>query len=208
VPGNAQLREAVAAVLGEVVPTPKPPETPAAAAEPTELPDYKVEDQDWSTPLPLPKELRSEELTGLADKIDLVLMTATDPELEAVLRRLEPFPRRGGVLKGFVEQETYYLGRFGAYLTAVTKCRMGSLDSGSPTLATQHAKRVWRPRAIIMAGIALGRDPRKQKIADVLVASQVISYEPQRVGQSQTVHRGPITPATPTLLNRFENVPH
>jgi nucleoside phosphorylase len=150
----------------------------------------------------------SGELVSLAGEIDIVIITATDPEVEAVLRRLEPYPRRRAILKGFVEQETYYLGRFGGYLAAVTKCRMGSLDSGSATLATQHAKRVWRPRAIIMVGIALGKDPAKQKIADVLVASQIISYEPQRVGQTQTVHRGPITPSNPTLLNRFEIVPH
>jgi nucleoside phosphorylase len=57
-----------------------------------------------------------------------------------------------------------------------------------------------------MVGIAFGKDPSKQKVADVLVASQVISYEPQRVGDTQTVPRGPITPTNPTLLNRFENV--
>ena len=42
------------------------------------------------------------------------------------------------VLKGFAEQETYYLGKFGACLAAVTKCRMGSLDSGGATLQ-RHA---------------------------------------------------------------------
>jgi nucleoside phosphorylase len=147
-------------------------------------------------------------LVALAGEIDIVLITATDPEVEAVLQRLESYPRRRAILKGFVEQETYYLGRFGSCLAAVTKCRMGSMDSGAATLATQHAQRVWRPKAVVMVGIALGKDPVKQKIADVLVASQVISYEPQRVGDKQVIPRGPITPTSPTLLNRFENVPH
>jgi nucleoside phosphorylase len=172
-----------------------------------DLSPYKVEDQSWYLPLPETKELRSEELVSLADKIDIILLTATDPELEAVLRRLDPFPKKKAVLKGFVEQETYYLGKFGACQAAVTKCRMGSLDSGAATLATQHAQSVWRPRALVMVGIALGKDPTKQMIADVLVASQVISYEPQRVGENQVIPRGPITPANTTLLNRFENVP-
>jgi nucleoside phosphorylase len=173
-----------------------------------DLPPYTTEEQPWFTPLPIPRELRSEELTALANDIDLVIITATDIELEAVLRLLQPYPRRKAILKGFAGQETYYLGQFGSCLAAVTRCRMGSLDSGSATLATQHAKRVWRPRAVVMVGVALGKDPAKQKIADVLVASQIISYEPQRVGQTQAVHRGPITPANPTLLNRFEVVPH
>lgn len=173
-----------------------------------DLPAYKAEEQPWGTPLPATRDVVSDELVSLAGEIDLVIITATDPEVEAVLRRLEPYPRRRAILKGFVEQETYYLGRFGSCLAAVTKCRMGSLDSGAATLATQHAQRVWRPRAVVMVGIALGKDPAKQKIADVLVASQVISYEPQRVGETQVVPRGPITPASTTLLNRFENVPH
>jgi len=32
-----------------------------------------------------------------------------------------------------------------------------------------------------MAGIAFGKDPSKQNLADVLVASAIIPYEPQRV---------------------------
>jgi nucleoside phosphorylase len=135
-------------------------------------------------------------------------VTATDPEVESVLRLLEPHPRQRAILKGFVEHETYYLGRFGVCLAAVTKCRMGSLDPGAATLATQHAQRVWRPKAVVMVGIAMGKNPAKQKIADVLVASQVISYEPQRVSEQQVVPRGPLTPASTTLLNRFENAPH
>jgi nucleoside phosphorylase len=181
---------------------------PGSPQQKEDLPEYKVEDQPWGTPLPETRDVRSEDLLSLAPQVDLVILTATDPELEAVLRRLEPYPRRKAVLKGFAEQETYYVGKFGASVAAVTKCRMGSLDSSGATLATQHAQRVWRPRALVMVGIALGKDPEKQRIADVLVASQVISYEPQRVGEKQTVHRGPNTPANPTLLNRFENVPH
>jgi hypothetical protein len=104
-----------------------------------DLAAYKAEEQPWWTPLPPTKDVRSEELASLAGEIDIVLITATDPELEAVLRQLEPYPRRKAVLIGFAEQETYYLGKFGACLAAVTKCRMGSLDSGGATLATEHA---------------------------------------------------------------------
>jgi hypothetical protein len=39
----------------------------------------------------------------------------------------------------------------------------------------------------------------------VLIASQIISYEPQRVSEDQVVSRGPIPPVNATLLNRFEN---
>ncbi|MBK7919066.1 MAG: hypothetical protein IPJ94_22950 [Chloroflexi bacterium] len=100
--------------------------------------------------------------------------------------------------------ETYYLGKFGAWKTAVTKCRMGAGGQGGSTLATESAIRNWQPQAVIMVGIAFGKDAAKQKIGDVLVASQIIPYEKQRVGV-EVIFRDPIPPTNSTLLNRFEN---
>jgi len=55
-----------------------------------------------------------------------------------------------------------------------------------------------------MVGIAFGKDSEKQRIGDVLVATNIIPYEKQRVG-SQNIFRGDIPPCDNTLLNRFEN---
>ncbi len=138
-------------------------------------------------------------------KADIVLLTATDIELNAVLSKLKIYPGKKDKLKIFEGPETYYVGKFGAFIAAVTKCRMGSVGEGSVILATDQAQRTWEPKAIIMVGIAFGRDSTKQKIGDVLVASQIISYEPQRIGDP-VQHRGSIPPSNTTLLNRFENV--
>ncbi|MGP0067233.1 MAG: hypothetical protein ACLQGP_27020 [Isosphaeraceae bacterium] len=173
-----------------------------------DLPPYRLEDQTWHGALPDLADTSADELHSLAAQIDIVLFTATDIELHAALRRLDPLAGRREVLKGFAEQETYYLGTFGSCKVAVTKCRMGSVGSGSAELATQHAIRVWGPRAIIMAGIAFGRDPTRQQLGDILIASEIIPYEPQRVGQAETIHRGVSVPVSQTLLNRFDNVPH
>jgi nucleoside phosphorylase len=168
---------------------------------------YRVEDQPWYAPdVPKTREVEEAEIATLAESVDVVLITATDVELQAVLRLLQPYPRRRQILKVYSGPETYYVGKFAAYRVVVTKCRMGSIGEGSVTLATEQAQRLWRPRTVIMAGIAFGRDPAKQHVGDVLVASQVISYEQQRVGQrQQVIHRGSIPPSTTTLLNRFEN---
>jgi nucleoside phosphorylase len=180
----------------------------AVAAEVADLPPYITEEQPWYGALPEVSTIPSEELISLADQVEILLLTATDLELSAVLRLLAPFRSKGTALMGFVEQETYYLGTFGNCVAVVTKCHMGSLDPGAAALATQLAVGVWRPRAIVMVGIAFGKDSTKQKIADVLVASNVISYEPQRLGENGSVDRGSTTPANTTLLNRFENVPY
>jgi nucleoside phosphorylase len=230
VPGNVQLRAAAEAVFGKGVLDDLPPQLPASrppsrppstengmvsgdATNPQfteeqvldDFPAYKAEDQPWFTPLPALKDSRSEELTTLADEIDLVIMTATDVERDAVLRRLNPLPPRRKVLTGFVGPETYFVGRFGELNAVMTKCRMGSAGPGSATLAADQAQRIWRPRAIIMVGIAFGKDQTKQQYADVLVASEVIFYEQQRVGVGEIIQRGIIPPSNPTLLNRFDN---
>ncbi|MUH00836.1 hypothetical protein F7734_54635 [Scytonema sp. UIC 10036] len=167
--------------------------------------NYEIEKQSWYAPnLPETQEIDENQCQSLKQEIDVVIMTATDVELKAVAKLLKPYPRKKKVFLAYVGPETYYLGKFGEYKTVVTKCRMGSIGEGSVILATEQAQRLWSPRAMIMVGIAFGKDPNKQKIADVLVASQIISYEQQRVGE-EIVYRGSIPPSNTTLLNRFEN---
>jgi nucleoside phosphorylase len=176
----------------------------AIAVEHTE-PDYVLEDQPWYAPLPPEfREIDHEEAEALRARIDAVLITATQVELLAVLKPMRPLPGRRKVLLVYWDNETYYLGRFGEYLVAITKCRMGSMGNGSAIIATIQAQHSWFPRVVIMIGIAFGKDRTEQRVADVIVASQVISYEPQRVGL-EDVPRGPIPPTNDLLLNRFEN---
>jgi nucleoside phosphorylase len=143
---------------------------------------------------------------SLKDEIDVVLLTATDIELDAVRNKMSLCPREKKRFKVFVEQETYYVGKFGAFKAVVTKCRMGTIGSAAATLATERALRTWKPKAIIMIGIAFGKDPEKQNIGDVLIASEIIPYDSQRRGKN-IQYRAAIPPSNATLLNRFENVP-
>ena len=176
-----------------------------AEAEERAEPGYVLEDQPWYAPSPPGvREIRREKAEALRARIDAVLITATDVELRAVLKPLRPLPGRRKVLLVHWANETYYLGKFGECLVAVTMCGMGSIGSGSAILAASQAQRSWLPRAVIMIGIAFGKDRLKQRVADVIVASQVISYEPQRVG-AENVPRGPIPPTNDLLLNRFKN---
>ncbi|NEP53727.1 MAG: tetratricopeptide repeat protein, partial [Moorea sp. SIO3C2] len=167
---------------------------------------YYLKDK-YSFTLPEIQEIDEQKCEVIKTKIDVVIMTVTDVEKASVLDLLKPYPRRKKVLKVFSESETYYLGKFGAFKTVVSKCRMGSMGQNSAILATEQALRKWNPRAIVMVGIAFGKDGKKQNIGDVLVASEIISYEPQRVGENEEIiYRGSHPPSNTTLLNRFENV--
>ncbi|NJN11049.1 MAG: hypothetical protein HC815_24925 [Richelia sp. RM1_1_1] len=169
--------------------------------------EYQIEEEPWYAPnFPETEETAEEEYNSIKSEIDVVLITATNTELKAVANLLQPYPEKQKILLVYSGPETYYIGQFGSWKTVVTKCRMSSIGEGSVILATEQAQRLWNPRAIVMVGIAFGKDPEKQRIADVLVASQIISYEQQRVGEEKIVYRGSIPPSNTTLLNRFENV--
>lgn len=162
--------------------------------------------QAWySAKFPEYKEISQSQGQLFSKEIDIVIMTATDVESEAVGYLLKPYPRRRKVLKVTCGSETYFLGKFGEYKAVLTQCEMGSNSQGSSTLATEQALRVWKPKVIIMVGIAFGKTPTKQRFGDVLVASGIIHYEPQRVGEN-LVFRGFIPQTNATLFNRFRNV--
>lgn len=166
--------------------------------------NYKDEEQTWYAPnFPTTDELTPQQWKPLQQKIDVVIMTATEIELYSVGKKLDPYPGRKKVLRVNHENgETYFLGNFGEFITAVTKCEMGSGGEGGSQSAVERALSAWNPKAIIMIGIAFGRDSNKQKIADVLVSSAIICYELQRVGEEKT-HRGLIVPSDRTLRSLF-----
>ena len=157
--------------------------------------------------LPEVEEIDEQQCQSLKSEIDVVIITVTDVEKGSILELLKPNELSKKILKVFSESATYYIGKFGAFNTVVTKCRMGSMGLDSAILATEQALRKWNPRAIIMVGIAFGKDDKKQNIGDILIASEIISYEPQRVGENEEIiYRGSHPPSNTTLLNRFENV--
>jgi len=133
----------------------------------------------------------------------VLLLTAVEIELRAVLSVLKPIHPKRNVLRAHAGQETYYIGTFGAEPVVLTMCGMGSIGRDSVILAAHQAITEVNPIAIVMIGIAFGSDSVRQSIGDVLVASQVVSYEQQRIGRTNEVHRGPIAQTGPILLNRF-----
>ena len=169
------------------------------------LPPYRDEEQVWFTSLPRVISVREEDLREDERCFPVVLMTAVEVERDAVLRLLKPMKSRRSVVRVYAHQETYFLGRFGAHRVVVTMCAMGATGRGASILATDTAINRWKPQAVIMPGIAFGRDATKQSLADLLIASHVIPYEAQRVDRAVTP-RAPHPESGGVLLNRFRNV--
>lgn len=185
------------------------PGTEAAAREVAleshlpQLPPYRVEDQPWCVDGQPQIEVVPHSVLGdLSDQVDVVLIVATETELDAALVLMTPFLGKASLLKVNIEKATYYLGLLGAARTALTLSAMGSSGRDGSMMTTSQALRAWAPRAAVMMGIAFGLKPDKQQLGDVLVSEKLSSYESQRVGTA-VVQRGTKCQAGKTLLSRF-----
>lgn len=138
-------------------------------------------------------------------KPKIVLMTATATERDTVLRQLDPAPGEDRVLLAPHENNTYFVGRLGEYPVVLCMCAMGASGRDSAQIVTGEVIRFWKPSAVVMVGIAFGKDPERQRIGDVLISERIIAYEPERVGVEASVLRGHHFVAGARLLDRFRN---
>jgi len=180
----------------------------AESTEPTDdLESYALTEQPWFGPVP--PDVPKGEREAQTYEVDAVILTAVPRERDAVLRLLEPPANEAQVWRVIKEGQTYYLGRFGEHNVVLAMCRMSYGGPGGAILTTFRAIKGWHPKAVIMVGIAFGKNRKKQKIADVLVSSKVICYGPQAIRPDGTIeHRGDIAPAGLKLLDRFRNTQH
>jgi nucleoside phosphorylase len=181
---------------------------PAESTEPADdLEPYELTEQPWFGPVP-PDEPKSER-EAQTFELDAVVLTAVPRERDAVLRLLKPPQNEARVWRVIKEGRTYYLGRLGEHNVVLAMCRMSYGGPGGAILTTFSAIKGWHPKAVIMVGIAYGKNRKKQRIADVLVSSKVICYGLQAIRPDGTIeHRGDHAPAGLKLLDRFRNTQH
>lgn len=140
-------------------------------------------------------------LESLKNEINIIIFTATEVEKRTALEFMNSLIDRDSVLEGYVENETYYVGRLGLYNVVLTMCKPGSVRSA---LSSNDAFHFWSLKIAILCGICFGLNKKQQKIGDVLISEQVVSYEVERVGKKK-VPRGIPIPSSPILINRFKN---
>lgn len=142
---------------------------------------------------------------ALIEIIDLGIVVATQVELDAVLATLSPFENQDSIFKIAKELQTYYVGVFGEYPVCVVKSTMmGALKRDSSHTTVADCISHWNLKAVIMLGIAFGKDSTKQAIGDILVCETLTQYESSKIDtQKGVISRGFSVNSSPTLLNRF-----
>ena len=152
------------------------------------------------------QDISTEELRQALKQVDVLVLTATDIERQAVHSALLPWPESNKILQGSLNNRVYHLGMFGQYCVAQTSSTMGSLGRQGSTITSLKSIEEVSPKAVILIGIAFGFDRKKLRLGDVIVAESIISYELQRVGNDVAVHRGTEIQCGIVLANRFREL--
>lgn len=141
---------------------------------------------------------------------DFLVVTATDVETANIHNLLQPISRHG-LLKVSYRGKDYTIGRLGQFNVIHCQCKeMGTQGVGSSTLTVANALQHWPcVKAVVMPGIAFGMyngkgEPEQQHIGDILVATEVIPYENQRLAAEETLYRGKSIAAGQNFLDAFK----
>jgi nucleoside phosphorylase len=171
--------------------------------------DKKVVDYSreawYSLPCPQIKSVSKQQITN-EQHPQVGIVVATEIERKSLLCRLKPPQNKRSVLQVFEGNNTYFVGRLGVVNVVVVMSAMGSVGRDASTLVTAELIELWNLNAVVMVGIAFGKDAEKQMIGGVLVSERIQSYESQRLGTTESHNRGEEHKSSTILLNRFRNV--
>lgn len=135
----------------------------------------------------------------------LLLVTVNDIETRTLARELTPLDGYTDTFIAFNKNNTYNIGKFGAYNAIHVQSDMGAMNRDAVMTTVTNAIRMWSPKAIIMIGVAWGMDNQKQKIGDVLVSKKIVQYESAKIINGNSIYRGAEPDAGAILVDRFKS---
>jgi nucleoside phosphorylase len=144
-----------------------------------------------------------EQMSEAASGIDVLFLTVTDEERDALLSVMKPLPGQTAILQGSISETSYRFGRVGRYRCAQVESTVGATGRHGATLKSKTALDELEPKAFILLGIAFGVDRKKQRLGDVIVAETVFPYGYQRVSENSVTPRGTEMQCGHHLSERF-----
>jgi nucleoside phosphorylase len=180
-----------------------------APADPRRLvPDAAA--QEEAKRLPMSNAVQSSPSPPPPVGIDFLILTPLPEERDAVLRclgsfrKLPPLEHDIRVYYASDLPATFSDGSATTYRIAVAPLLgMGRVEAAN---ATGDAIRRWRPRYILLVGIAGGLAKAGVGLGDVLVSDQIVDYELQKLTEEETKIRWQVYRVDPRLLGAAQNV--
>ncbi len=137
---------------------------------------------------------------------NILIVTATKTEAQAVLETFSQAASKRWTRQAIRSKTYYSLGTHGGASVYMVQSEAGTATPGGALLTVRQAIQDLCPQAVIMCGLAFGLRPDKQQIGDILVAKQLLFYEPQKVDLERgRIPRGDRTTSADRLLDRFRS---
>lgn len=140
-----------------------------------------------------------------------LFITANENETEALLSDKQFFNYESQQSPDPHDTSTYNVGTFGKYdvVHFELNCQ-GSVKSDAAALSINSAIREYKPDAVILLGIAFGKEyedteePREQHIGDVLISDTIADYESGKIKGGVIQSDGPIPQSGRFLIGAFK----
>ncbi|MRG92969.1 5'-methylthioadenosine/S-adenosylhomocysteine nucleosidase [Polyangium spumosum] len=150
---------------------------------------------------------RKSEAKVKPERIDFLLVTALPEERDALLRRLPGFervvPRKDDVHVYFRAQLPVSDGAGSYRVVVLPLLGMGRVNAAT---ATADAIKRWRPRHVVLVGIAGGVAAHRVSLGDLLISEQVVDYELQKLTEQGIEVRWSVHKASRRLYAAALNV--
>uniref|UniRef100_A0A1X7THF9 Nucleoside phosphorylase domain-containing protein n=1 Tax=Amphimedon queenslandica TaxID=400682 RepID=A0A1X7THF9_AMPQE len=152
-------------------------------------------------------KLSEVEVKRIVKGIRILLMTATQNELSAVLGYLKPLDCRDKVIEIFINGTWIYVGKYGNFSVVVgrsayAKSQQGPLEAAE---VTKKIMEIYKPKYIVAIGVCFGMDRNKVKLGDVIVSDLIVDLSTFKEEEGRIIPRGPQPPAGKTLSPFFGN---
>lgn len=145
-----------------------------------------------------------EKISALESRLNFLFVVYNEIEMAEMQKVLKPISGFSVILD-YIEPDCmqhFYIGKFFKYNIVLAKMSdMGSRNVNSVGNIINKAIQIFRPRYIVMPGIAAGLSD-KIKIGDVVIADKVIGYESEKVAPTEIIGRYPEF-RSPRLFNLF-----
>ncbi len=153
-------------------------------------------------------QAKAKELISICD---ILIITATDLETKYLFDKITPLPKEEKLLIATIGSHTYTIGQLGYFAIIHVQCEPGAVMSNASMLTTKDAVDFWKPKIVIMVGIAFGMNSKEDNIGDVLVSNKICSYEVKKIttnenGEKEEIQRSTIAEAGNILRDRFKNL--
>ena len=140
---------------------------------------------------------------NILDPIEGILMVVNVRETRATLGLMKPIAGQKKLLETTSNGVTFTVGMFGLYQVALIKSSPGIAGPNSAAEKLERALRVVKPGFVISVGVCFGKDKKKFKYGDILVATIINDYEYMLLGEKDVV-RSPQPAVGARLLDIFD----